>query len=156
MNARYASDDGAVICRVISLSVNGMELIGVKNQNESSGNIIDPRCASSRANAVAFDRAELRTGLTLGHGLFLFVSGPRPQYGGSVRLLPRLNELFPEYRKIEVIVDSRAEEKTDAQAILSDRYETSMPLSEIVGTKGIIIIGANGTKKLSLTGDVSE
>lgn len=31
-----------------------------------------------------------------------------------------------------------------------------MPLSEIVGTKGIIIIGANGTKKLSLTGDVSE
>jgi len=106
---------------------------------------------STRANAVVVDHAELRAGPTLGQGLYLVVSGPAPENGGQVKLVPDLSAHNPEYRKIEIIVDERPAANDD-MPMAAERYEKSMPLSGLSGTQGIELFGANGTKKFDLMG----
>ena len=104
-----------------------------------------------RANALIFDSAELRASPTLGEGLYLVVKGPAPKAGMRVRLLPALGEPVPEYRRIEIVAD-----ETGVTAPASDqnsaRYEKSMPLSGMSGTRGIELVGANGIKRFDLIG----
>ncbi len=105
---------------------------------------------SGRVNAVAFDRAELRAAPTFGQGLYLVVSGPSPENGAHVRLLPSLDAGLPEYRQIEIVSEERATNDGLPQEHAPARYEKSMPLSGLSGSKGIELIGLNGRKKFSL------
>ena len=111
---------------------------------------------AGRANAVAFDHAELRAGPTLGHGLHLVVSGPAPKNGAQVILVPSLEQHNPEYRQIEIVAEQRTRFADHGLAPVADSYEKSIPLSGLAGTKGIELIGANGTQKFSLTGGASS
>ncbi len=107
---------------------------------------------SGRANAVAFDSAELRTGPFHGQGIFLIVSGPAPKNGANVRLLPALGDRAPEYRRIEIVSESLAADNDRDFAEQSKRYEKSIPLSGLMGSKGVELIGANGSKKFGVIG----
>ncbi|WP_204244807.1 hypothetical protein [Parasphingorhabdus marina] len=106
-----------------------------------------PRKASvsARSGSAAFDRAELRAGPTLGDGLYLVVSGPGAGHGRSTRLRPDLGDPSPEYRRIEIVVEAGTESVTGEQ-----RYERSMPLSGLAGSRGIELVGSNGTKRFDL------
>ena len=105
---------------------------------------------TARANAVAFDSAELRAGPTMGQGLYLVVRGPAPDNGAQVKLLPVLGEHDPEFRKIEIVSEDRPAGSDLPQSIEIEHYEKSIPLSGIMGSKGIELIGANQRKKFSL------
>ncbi|WP_229955785.1 hypothetical protein [Parasphingorhabdus litoris] len=121
-----------------------------------TGNMAAP-ARPRRANAADFDTAELRAGPTLGQGIYLVVAGPTPRPGANVKLLPILGGPQPEYRQIELAWEARAANDHDVSidrdgSCGAERYEKSMPLSGLSGTKGIELVGANGTKKFNLTG----
>ncbi len=127
-----------------------MELVVNNDEYLKAGMIAAPG-KSGRVNAVDFDAAELRAGPTLGQGLYLIVSGPTPEPGAYIRLLPVLGDTQPEYQQIELTWDTRAANDHDVSMGV-ERYEKSMPLSGLSGTKGIELVGANRTKKFNLTG----
>jgi len=105
---------------------------------------------SERVNAVAFDSAELRAGPTMGQGLYLVVSGPAPTKGAHVRLLPVLGDSSPAYRRIDIVFEEHQVSDLPPSTVQPLRYEKSMPLSGLAGTKGIELVGANGRKKFDL------
>jgi hypothetical protein len=127
-----------------------MELV-VNNDEQMKAGMMAAPGKSGRVNAADFDSAELRAGPTLGQGLYLIVSGPAPKSGANVRLLPVLGDPEPEYRKIELAWEAHAANDHNVSMGV-ERYEKSMPLSGLSGTKGIELVGANGTKKFNLTG----
>ncbi|QJB69152.1 hypothetical protein [Parasphingorhabdus halotolerans] len=134
-----------------------MELVvKVNDRIETAGAKAFVTEKAGRANAVAFDHAELRAGPTFGHGLYLVVSGPAPKNCGQVILVPSLEQHNPEYRRIEIVAEQRAPAADHGLALAADSYEKSIPLSGLAGTKGIELIGANGTQKFSLTGGASS
>lgn len=104
-----------------------------------------------RANALVFDSAELRASPTLGEGLYLVVKGPAPEDGSRVRLMPVLGEPIPDYRRIEIVSDGTGATIPESGQF-SERYEKSMPLSGLSGTRGIELAGANGVKRFDLIG----
>ncbi|QTD57026.1 hypothetical protein [Parasphingorhabdus cellanae] len=129
----------------------------MNNDEQMRADNIVASARSGRANAADFDTAELRAGPTLGQGLYLIVSGPAPKQGANIRLLPVLGDTLPEYQQIEIAWEARAANDHDVQVDMTrsggaERYEKSMPLSGLSGTKGIELVGANGTKKFNLTG----
>ncbi|MEP2379500.1 hypothetical protein, partial [Parasphingorhabdus sp.] len=98
-------------------------------------------------------RAEVRAGPTLGDGLYLVVSGPVPDIPAQIKLRPVLNDLAPEYRRIEIVSESQPEAGVAGNKNGDKRggkYERSMPLSGLSGTKGIELVGSNGTRKFDL------
>lgn len=126
-----------------------MELVVNNDEQMKAGTT--PPVKSGRVNAADFDSAELRAGPTMGQGLYLIVSGPMPKPGANIRLLPVLGNPPPEYQRIELAWEARAANDHGASMGV-ERYEKSMPLSGLLGTKGIELVGANGTKKFNLTG----
>lgn len=133
-----------------------MELVVNNDKQMKAGMTAAPE-KSGRVKAADFDFAELRAGPTLGQGLFLIVSGLMPLPGAKIRLLPVLDDPHPEYRQIEIAWEALAANSHDVSmdrggSIGAERYEKSMPLSGLSGTKGIELIGAHGTKKFNLTG----
>lgn len=106
---------------------------------------------STRTNAVEADYAELRSGPTVGQGLYLVVSGPSPANGEQVLLLPALGDNEQAYLRIEVISEVRTAANDDLP-MDTQRYEKSMPLSGLSGTQGIQLVAANGSKKFDLIG----
>lgn len=127
-----------------------MELVVNNDEQMKAGKTARPT-RYGRVNAADFDSAELRAGPTLGQGLYLIVSGPTPRPGADIKLLPVLGDPLTEYQQIEIAWESRAANDHDVSMGV-ERYEKSMPLSGLSGTKGIELIGANGTKKFNLTG----
>lgn len=106
---------------------------------------------STYLNAAEFDDAELKAGLTFGQGLYLMISGPAPGQGKCVRLLPRLDDLAPEYRRIDVVAETRPASDACHLEMATGRYKKSMPLSGITGTKGIEVVGLNGSRRFELS-----
>lgn len=121
-----------------------MELI-VDSNGKKNSDANQASRFSSGAGGVVFDRAELRAGPTLGDGLYLVVSGPRADIGRSIQLRPDLNDPAPEYRRIEIVVEPGCENSE-----LPERYERSMPLSGLSGSRGVELVGSNGTKRFDL------
>ncbi len=133
-----------------------MELV-VNNDEQMRAGKVSAQAQYSRVNIAEFDSAELRAGPTLGQGLYLIVSGPTPRPDANIKLLPVLGDPTPEYRQIELAWEARAAHDHDVSidrggSLGAERYEKSMPLSGLSGTKGIELVGANGTKKFNLTG----
>lgn len=133
-----------------------MELV-VNNDETTNAGITAAPVRAGRVNAADFDSAELRAGPTLGQGLYLIVSGPTPRPGANIVLLPVVGDTQSDYQQIELAWEARAANDHDVSmgpggSIGAERYEKSMPLSGLSGTKGIELVGANGTKKFNLTG----
>lgn len=127
-----------------------MELV-VNNDDQMKAGMMAAPGKSGRVNAADFDSAELRVGPPLGQGLYLIVSGPKPKPDANIKLLPMLGDPETEYQQIELAWETRAANDHD-DSMGVERYEKSMPLSGLSGTKGIELVGANGTKKFNLTG----
>lgn len=106
---------------------------------------------STRTNAVEADYAELRSGPSVGQGLYLVVSGPAPANGEDVRLLPALGGNRPAYLRIEIVSEVRNAANDDLP-VETERYEKSIPLLGLSGTQGIELVAANGSKKFDLVG----
>ncbi|MEL6874491.1 MAG: hypothetical protein AAGM33_03350 [Pseudomonadota bacterium] len=121
-----------------------MELI-VNSNGKKNGDANQASRVSSRTGGAVFDRAEVRAGPTLGDGLYLVVSGPAAGAGRATRLRPDLNDPSPEYRRIEIVIEAGREPAAD-----EGRYERSMPLSGLSGSRGVELVGSNGTKRFEL------
>jgi len=92
---------------------------------------------------VDFDIAELRK-LPFQDSLYLWVRGK----------LPGIYQERPDYWGIEVaIVHVPGATNHDAQNSGDLIFERSVPLTGIVGVKGITVIGANQVKRIDIAGE---
>jgi hypothetical protein len=90
---------------------------------------------------INFTRAEVRSGF-VPNKYFLIVSGTKPDVNMTVELSPLIYIRQPEYWGIEVIG-----RLPGIGLPMTAPYSVSIPLDEILGTKGIEVIGANKRKK---------
>lgn len=125
-----------------------MELFVNSNGKSDNGSLAAAE-QLGRSDGIAFDSAEVRAGPTLGDGLFLVVSGPVPDRPVQIKLRPVLSDLAPEYRRIEIVSETQPLDRFDRDK-RGKKYERSMPLSGLSGTKGIELVGSNGTRKFDL------
>lgn len=121
-----------------------MELV-VNSNGKANSDATSASGVSAQARGAEFDQAEVRAGPTMGDGLYLVVSGPVAGEGRATRLRPDLNDPSPEYRRIEIVVEAGHE-----PAAGKGRYERSMPLSGLSGSRGVELVGSNGTKRFEL------
>ena len=115
---------------------------------------------------IDFDKAELRR-LPFQDSLYLWVKGRLPASGYSVRLAPRLyKDGRPEYWAIDVSAFNRiavangsdgrsdTDNSSDNDSGTDDLvFERSVPLSGIIGTKGVTVIGANRSQRIEIDGE---
>ncbi len=102
---------------------------------------------------IDFEDAELRK-LPFQDGLYLWVRGSLPGTGYEVRLAPRIYHDRPEYWGIEVAVVHAPEPANDTgDSNDSLIFERSVPLSGIMGVRGITVIGANQVKRIEVSGE---
>lgn len=121
-----------------------MELV-VNSNGKTDNDATGVSGISARMGGAEFDHAEVRAGPTLGDGLYLVVSGPAAAQGRLTRLRPDLNDPAPEYRRIDIVVEGARGQSTG-----TERYERSMPLSGLAGSRGVELVGSNGTKRFDL------
>lgn len=114
------------------------------------GPINDP-ARHERFTAVAFDTAEVRVGMTVGEGLSLIVGGRIPHRGAQVFLMPHIEvDDMPEYRRISVLTES-SDHPVAANDDGAERYEISLPLTRLAGSRGIELVGAHQRKLIDLS-----
>lgn len=99
--------------------------------NQGNGRLID------------FDQAEIRRA-QFNDELFLFVSGVNKENGWSVMLSPVIHQNMLDYLTVEVL-----KVRDDEQNKKDNNYSASLPLSGIVGKKGVTLIGAKETRTLN-------
>jgi hypothetical protein len=97
------------------------------------------------ARLVPFDAAEVVIDTPLGYPA-LFVHGTRPLSSMRIWLQPRFSVNVPEYWRIEVVASIPFGPFKDE----TKRYVEVLPLDGLVGTKGIEVVGANGTKRIDV------
>ena len=100
--------------------------------------------ASSACRLMEYTNAEVTTGIVNG-SYFLVVSGTKPSSNVKVKLVPLIYITQPEYWGIEVVGCL-----SDIGTPTLNEYNAFIPLDGIRGTKGIEVIGANGTKKIDI------
>jgi hypothetical protein len=99
---------------------------------------------------IDFDRAELRR-VPFQDSLYLWVSARSPGTSLELRLAPRIYHDRPDYWGIEVVAISALQADNDTGAEVSlNSVERSVPLTGIIGTKGISVIGAKQTKFIKI------
>lgn len=102
---------------------------------------------------VDFDIAELRK-LPFQDSLYLWVRGKLPGTGFEARLAPRIYQERPDYWGIEVaIIHASGAANDDGQTSGDLVFERSVPLTGIIGVKGITVIGANQVKRIDIAGE---
>ncbi|MEO0440929.1 MAG: hypothetical protein AAF067_08650 [Pseudomonadota bacterium] len=136
--------NGPDVVPTFSIVKDSMELV-VNSNGRKSSDVTGAPGKAARTGGAAFDHAEVRAGPTLGDGLYLVVSGPAAGQGQSTRLRPDLNDPSPEYRRIDIVVEPGHENLTGREY-----YERSMPLSGLAGSRGVELVGSNGTKRFEL------
>lgn len=94
---------------------------------------------------IGFDNAEVVSGIVNGTH-FLFVSGMKPYVQMQVSLNPRIYIRQPEYWGIEVVGCL-----SGFGSPAFTPYVVELPISNFFGTKGIEVIGANGSEKISVS-----
>lgn len=102
---------------------------------------------------IDFEKAELRH-LPFQDSLYLWVKGRLPAHGYDARLAPRIyNDGRPEYWAIDVAAFSQtaANDGDDTNGDLV--FERSVPLTGIVGTKGVAVIGASHSQQIDIVGE---
>lgn len=102
---------------------------------------------------IDFDFAELRQ-VPMQDDLYLLVRGRMPTSSFEVRLAPRVYFERPDYWGIEVAaiaLQPRNENSLENEADFE--FEQSVPLSGIIGNRGITVIGANQMKRIDISGE---
>ena len=100
---------------------------------------------ANSSRIIAFEHAEVVPGI-IEETYFLIVSGTVPYLNMTVSLSPLIYSHRPDYWDIEVV-------GTIAGGIglpATKPYHVSLPLTGIIGTKGIRVIGANGAKQIDV------
>jgi hypothetical protein len=102
---------------------------------------------------IDFEFAELRQ-LPMQDDLYLLVRGTLPANSIDVKLAPRVYFDRPDYWGIEVaaIMQQPSNENTPVDDKLVG-FEKSVPLSGIIGNRGITVIGANQIKRIEISGE---
>jgi hypothetical protein len=111
---------------------------------------------------IDFETAELRKP-AFQDGLYLLVRGQLPVGNFEARLAPRVYHDRPDYWGIEVAVVAAPETNgghTDGETLGgtgsgsgAHMFENSVPLSGIIGNRGIMVIGANQVKRIEIVGE---
>lgn len=104
----------------------------------------------SSCRLLDFESAEVLTDTPLGYWA-LFVHGEKPYEAMWVTLQPLYYIQQPEYWGIEIVGCLPSGPVTD----LTGTYVAILPLSGVMGTKGIEVIGATGRKSIDLPSDYS-
>jgi hypothetical protein len=101
---------------------------------------------------IDFESAELRQS-PMQDELYLLVTGKLPAIDFEVKLAPRVYFDRPDYWGIEVaavVLQPLVDGKTANASQL--KFEKSVPLSGIIGNRGITVIGANQVKRIEISG----
>lgn len=102
---------------------------------------------SSSSRLIAFEEAEVRYGFNPDIPL-LFVSGHAPCFNMDVQLLPFIYVNCPEYWGIELV--GRLPGDICLTAIKP--FMLVLPLTGIIGSAGVELIAANGTRRFNVAG----
>jgi hypothetical protein len=99
---------------------------------------------STACRLIEYTDIEVNPGI-VNDSFFLVVSGTKPSSNVKVKLVPLVYIKQPEYWGIELVgclsgIGTPSLEK----------YTVYIPLDGIRGTKGIEVIGANGTRKIDI------
>ena len=97
---------------------------------------------------IDFEIAEIRR-VPFQDSLYLWVRGRLPAAGFEANLAPRVYHHRPEYWAIEVAAVVKQGASSDAETMLT--FEQSIPLTGIIGTCGIVVIGASEIKQIELS-----
>lgn len=89
---------------------------------------------------IGFTEASIARG-PFQHSLFLWVKGPCPGEGRSVRLAPRIYPATPDYWAIEVLSVRASDSGADRCHCEEGVFACSLPLSGLLGTRGVRIVG---------------
>jgi hypothetical protein len=101
---------------------------------------------------IDFEQAELRR-VPFQDSLYLWVRGRLPEAGLDARLSPRIYYGRPEYWGIEVAAIVSGEPANDIGSADGGLvFERSVPLTGIVGTKGVSVIGASQVQHIEIDG----
>lgn len=91
-----------------------------------------------------FEKADVVPGIVSGTW-FAVVSGSKPSISMSVQLVPRYYAKRPEYWEIEVVACLNG-----VNLPATGQYIATLPLDDILGTKGIEIVGAKKRKTIDV------
>lgn len=107
-----------------------------------------PRSHSSAPHGklTTFDVAEIRSSKFNGD-LFLYVEGEMPEIGWNVIIAPRIYHDKPEYLEVEIL---RVQAPANQYGERADIYKLSIPLNDIIGSKGVKVIGLDTSQSLDL------
>ena len=115
-----------------------------------SGSVSGSLSSAPNGKIIDVDRAELRR-VPFQDSLYLWVSAKMPDTRLELRLAPRIYHDRPDYWGIEVVAvapvraDNDVGEASDLAVV-----ERSVPLTGIIGTRGINVIGANQTHQIEI------
>jgi hypothetical protein len=94
---------------------------------------------------IDFDDAQVNAGI-VNDTYFLTVSGTKPYANMVVELSPLIYVRRPEYWEIEVVGHVPGGIGLPA----TDPYSITIPLDGVTGTKGIEVVGANGSRRIEV------
>jgi hypothetical protein len=103
--------------------------------------------AAQSCRLIDFKKAEVHPGI-IPQTWFLVVSGTTPCINMKVSLIPRVYFRCPDYWGIEVV--GCLPHGICLPAI--GKYQVTIPLASITGSKGIEVFGASGSKKFKVSG----
>ena len=116
--------------------------------SEEQQSLFDSLPSPKSCRVLDFESAEVLTETPLGYWA-LFVHGEKPYEAMWVTLQPLYYVQQPEYWGIEVVGCLPSGPVTD----LTGNYVAILPLPGVMGTKGIEVIGASGSKTIDLPSD---
>jgi hypothetical protein len=108
--------------------------------------------ASQSVRRIAFTDAQVVTGIVPGT-YFLVVSGETPCVNVRVELLPLIYITCPEYWGIEVVGTLRGGHCI--MGIVPTPFSVSIPLSGVIGSRGIEVLGSGASRRFDLDGGCS-
>jgi hypothetical protein len=109
--------------------------------------LLDTTQQSSGGRIIAFESAQVVPGIVNGTH-FLVVSGQAPCLNMEVSVVPLIYVSCPEFWEIEVV--GTLPSGFCLPAIR--QYTVTIPLTGIVGSKGVEVVGANGRERFEVDG----
>ncbi len=112
-------------------------------------NSVNSLSSAPHGKLIDFEHAEIRS-TQFNDEIYLYVAGAKPEDGWQAMLAPRIHHSVPDYADVEILkVRSRQDIKNSATEN-EDGYQLSIPINSIKGSKGIMLIGANGDKVIDI------
>jgi hypothetical protein len=112
--------------------------------------MLDATQASNSGRVISFDDAQVVPGIVNGT-YFLIVSGQAPCMNMQVALVPRIYVRCPEFWEIEVVGTLPG-----GFCLTAIRpYSVTIPLTGIIGSIGVEVVGANRSEQFKVPGGCS-